>query len=164
VHQVVGFAKVVTEVQTERLNSECVQGCQVHFVENLLSLVQPLPQPTLVESSVSNLLQKVAFPLKLHPKDVFVQPFVSPCTQIFSGNLRTEVIVVVAAAEFVAEDVAVVVAAHCHASCSDDETSDLENQCCGQSQCFRQLAPFVEVQKGETEHLETQKDELPLMK
>ncbi len=55
-------------------------------------------------------------------------------------------IVVVVAAE-VAEDVAVVVAAHCHVSCSDDESSDLENRCHGQSQCFRQLALFVEVQK-----------------
>jgi hypothetical protein len=69
------------------------------------------------------------------------------------------VIVVVAAAEPVAEDVAVVVAAHCHVSCFDDKTLDPENQCHGQSQCFRQLALFVEVQKVETEHLETQKDE-----
>ena len=119
-HQVVGFAKVVTEVQTERLNSECVQGCQVHFVENLLSLVQPLPQPTLVESSVSNLLQKVAFVSVLHPKDAFVQRFVFPCTQTFSGNPRMEVIVIVAA-EVVAEDVVVVVAAHCQVSCFDNE-------------------------------------------
>ena len=74
-------------------------------------------------------------------------------------------IVVVAAAELVAVDVVVVVAvAHCHVFCSDDDTADPENQCHGQSQYFRQLAPFVEVQKVETEHLETQKDELPLMK
>ncbi len=99
------------------------------------------------------------------PKDVSVQQVVSPCNQTFSGNLRTEVIVVVAAAELAAEDVAVVVAvAHCHASCSDDESSDPRNRCPGRSQCFRQLAPFVEVQKAEIEHSETQKDELPLMK
>ncbi len=72
---------------------------------------------------------------------------------------------VVVVAVFVAEDVAVVVAvAHCHVSWVDDETLDPENQLHGQSQCFRQLAMFVEVQKVETEHLETQKDELPLMK
>ncbi len=101
----------------------------------------------------------------LHPKGVFVQRFVFPCTQTSSGNPRTEVTVVVAA-ELVVEDVAVVVAAHCHVSYFDDETSDLENQCLGQSQCFRQLALFwfVEVQMAEIEHLETQKDELPLMK
>ncbi len=46
-------------------------------------------------------------------------------------------IVVVAAAEFVAEDVAVVVAvAHCHVSWVDDESSDPENQRHDQSQCF----------------------------
>ncbi len=100
------------------------------------------------------------------PIDVFAQRFVFPCTQTFSGNLRMEVTVVVVDAEFVAEDVAVVVAAHCHVSCFDDETTDLENQCHGQSQCFRQLAPcwFVEGQKTEIEHSETQKYESPLMK
>ncbi len=74
--------------------------------------------------------------------------------------------IVVVVAELVAEDVAVVVAAHCHVSCFDDETSDLENQCHGQSQCFQQLAMFwfVEVRKAEIEHLETQKDESLLMK
>ncbi len=60
-----------------------------------------------------------------------------------------------------AEDVVVVVAAHCHVSLHD-ETSDRENQFHGQSQGFRQLAMFVEVQRVETEHLETQRDELPL--
>ena len=69
-------------------------------------------------------------------------------------------IVVAAAAELVAEDVAVVVAvAHCHVFCSDDESLDPENQLHGQSQCFRQLVMFVEVQKVETEHSETQKDD-----
>jgi hypothetical protein len=51
----------------------------------------------------------------LHPKDVFVQQFVSPCNQTFSDNLRTEVIVVVAA-ELVAEVFLVVVVAHRHVS------------------------------------------------
>ena len=72
--------------------------------------------------------------------------------------------IVVVVAEFVAEDVAVVVAAHCHVSWVGDEASDPENQRHGLSQCFRQLALFVEVQKAETEHLETQKDESSLMK
>ncbi len=67
--------------------------------------------------------------------------------------------VVAAAAEPVAEDVAVVAAAHCHVFCSDDEFSDLKNRFHGQSQCFQQLALLVEVQKILTEHLETQKDE-----
>ncbi len=98
-------------------------------------------------------------------KVVSAQRFVVPCNQTFSDNLRTEAIVVVVAAELVAEDVAVVVAAHCHVFCFDNETSDPENQFHGQSQCFRQLAPFLfEERKVETEHLETQKDELPLMK
>ncbi len=45
---------------------------------------------------------------------------------------------VVVVAEFVAEDVAVVVAvAHCHVSWVDGETWDLENQLHGQNQCFR---------------------------
>ena len=74
-------------------------------------------------------------------------------------------IVVVAAAELAAEDVVVVVAVvHCHVSCSDDDFVDPENQCHDQSQGFRQLAMFVEVQKAETEHSETQKDESSLMK
>ncbi len=74
--------------------------------------------------------------------------------------------IVVVAAAFVAEDVGVVVAVvHCHVFCSDDDFVDPENQCHGRSQCFRQLALFwFEERKAETEHLETQKDELPLMK
>jgi hypothetical protein len=84
---------------------------------------------------------------ELQPKDVSVQQSVFPCNQTFSGNLRTEVIVVVVA-EFVAEDVAVVVAVHYHVSWVDDETWDPENQRHGLSQCFRQLALFVEVQKA----------------
>ena len=67
-------------------------------------------------------------------------------------------------AEEVAEDVVVVVAVHYHVSWVDDETWDLENQLHGQNQYFRQLAMFVEEQKVETEHLETQKDEFLLMK
>ena len=82
----------------------------------------------------------------LQPKDVFVQQSAFPCNQTFSGNLRMEVIVVVVV-EGVAEDV-VVVAAHCHASWVGDETWDPENQRHGLSQCFRQLALFVEVQKA----------------
>ncbi len=131
---VVDFVKVVTELKAVRLNFECVQGDQVHSFENPLDLLQLLPQPTLDESSVSNLLQKVAFVSVLHPKDAFVQRFVFPCTQNFSGNPRMEVIVVVAA-EVVAEDVVVlycnnlltkhvthvVVAAHCQVSCFDNE-------------------------------------------
>jgi hypothetical protein len=74
-------------------------------------------------------------------------------------------VTVVVVAEFVAEDVAVVVAvAHCHVSWVDDKTWNPENLLHGRSQCFRQLAMFVEVQKAETEHSETQKDESSLMK
>ena len=94
--------KVVTEVEAVMLNFKHVQDGQVHSLENPLDLLQLLPQPTVDESSVSNLLQKVAFVTVLHPKDAFVQRFVFPCTQTFSGNPRTEVIVVVAA-ELVAE-------------------------------------------------------------
>jgi hypothetical protein len=165
-HQFVDFVKVVTGVRAVRLNFKFVQGCQVHSVEKTLDSSQLLLQPILVESSVVNLLQKVVSSSVPQPKDVFVLQVVFPCNQFFSDNLRKEVIVVVVV-EFVAEDVAVVVAAaHCHVSCSDDETADLENQCHGQSQCFRQLAPYwsVEVQKAEIEHSETQKDESPLMK
>jgi hypothetical protein len=72
------FVKVVTELLTEGLNFEYVQGCQVHSVEKTLDSSQLLLQPTLDESSVLSLLQKVAFVLKLHPKDVFARPFVSP--------------------------------------------------------------------------------------
>ena len=71
----------------------------------------------------------------------------------------------VVVAESVAEDVAVVVAVvHFHVFWVDDETWDPENQFHDQSQYFRQLATFVEVQKVETEHSETQKDESSLMK
>ena len=56
--------------------------------------------------------------------------------------------IVVVVAEEVAEDVAVVVAVHYHVSWVGDETWDPENQCHGLSQCFRQLALFVEVQKA----------------
>ena len=66
--------------------------------------------------------------------------------------------------EEVAEDDAVVVAVHYHVSWVGDEASDPENQCHDQSQGFRQLAMFVEVQKADTEHSETQKDESSLMK
>ncbi len=60
---------------------------------------------------------------------------------------------VVVVAEFEAEDVAVVVAvAHCHVSWVDDESSDPKNQSHDRSQCSRQLAMFVEVQKVKTEH------------
>ncbi len=120
-HLFVYFVKVVTEVKAERLNFEDVQDGQVHSVENPLDLSQLLPQPTLDKFVVLNLLQKVASFVVLHPKDVFVQQFVSPCNQTFSDNPRTEVIVVVAA-ELVVEDVAVVVAAHCHVSCFDEES------------------------------------------
>ena len=118
-HLFVDFVKAATEVEAGKLNFECVQGGQVHSVENPLDLLQLLPQPTLDESSVSNLPQKFAFVSVLHPKDLFVQSFVFPCPQIFSGNSKTEVIVVVVA-EVVAEGV-VVVFAHCHAFCFDDE-------------------------------------------
>jgi hypothetical protein len=53
----------------------------------------------------------------------------------------------VVVAELVAEDVVVVVAAHYHVFSVDDEASDPENQRHDQSQCFRQLALRVEVQK-----------------
>ena len=136
-HQFVEFVRVVTGVRAVRLNFECVQGCQVHSVEKTLDSSQLLLQPTLDKFTVLDLLQKVVFASKLHPKHVSVQPFVSPCTQTFSGNLRTEVIVIVVAAEPVAEDVAVVVAVvHCHVFCFDDETLDPENQCHGRNQCF----------------------------
>ncbi len=163
-HQFVDLVKVATELLIEGLNFECVQDYQVHSVEKTLDSSQLLLQLILFELFEVSLLQKVVSFLVLQPKDVSVQPFDVPCNQIFSGNLRTEVIVVVAAA-FVAEDVAVVVAVvHCHVFCSDDDFVDPENQSHDQSQGFRQLAMFVEVQKAETEHSETQKDESPLMK
>ncbi len=136
-HQFVDFVKVVTEVKAVRLNFEYVQDYQVHSVEKTLDSSQLLLQPTLDEFSELSLLQKVISFSLPQPKDVSAQQFVFPCSQIFSGNLRTEVIVVVVAAEPVVEDVAVVVAvAHCQVSCSDDESSDPRNQCLGRSQCF----------------------------
>jgi hypothetical protein len=146
-HQFVDLVKVVTEELNEGLNFEFVQGYQVHSVEKTLDSSQLLLQPVLDEFSEVNLLQKVALVEELQPIDVSVQQSVFPCNQTFSGNLRTEVIVVVVA-EFVAEDVAVVVAVHYHVSWVDDETWDPENQRHGLSQCFRQLALFVEVQKA----------------
>ncbi len=119
-HLFVDFVKVETGVKAVRLNF----GCQVHSVEKTLDSSQLLLQPTLDEFSVLSLLQKVVSFSKLQLKDVSVQQSVDPCNQIFSGNLRTEVIVVVAAAELVAEDVVVVVAAHCHVFCFDDDFVD----------------------------------------
>ncbi len=69
-------------------------GCQVHSVEKTLDSSQLLLQPTLFKSSELNLLPKVVF-FVLQPKDVFVQRSDVSCNQISSGNLRTEVIVVV---------------------------------------------------------------------
>ncbi len=77
-HQFVDFVKVVTELLNEGLNSEGVQGYQVHSVEKTLDSSQLLLQPILDEFSEVNPLRKVASVLKLHPKDVFVQPFVFP--------------------------------------------------------------------------------------
>ena len=82
----------------------------------------------------------------LQLKDVSVQRFVSLCSQTFSGNLRTEVTVVVVAEE-VAEDVADVVVVHYHVSWVDDETWDPENLLHGLSQRLRQLVLCVEIQK-----------------
>ncbi len=77
-HQFVDLVKVVTEVLSEALNVEYVQGHQVHSVEKTLDSSQLRPQPILFEFCVVSLLLKVAFVLKLHLKDVFVQPFVFP--------------------------------------------------------------------------------------
>ena len=110
----VDLGKVVTEVLSEGLNVEYVQDYQVHSFEKTLDSSQ-LPQLIPFGFSEVSLLQKVASVEELQPKDVSVQQSVFPCNQTFSGNLRTEVIVVVVAEE-VAEDVAVVVAAHCHVS------------------------------------------------
>ena len=144
--QFVDLVKVVTGWLTEEMNFEFVQWDQVHSVEKTLDSSQ-LPQLIPFGFSEVSLLQKVASVEELQPKDVSVQQSVFPCNQTFSGNLKTEVIVVVVAEE-VAEDVAVVVAAHCHVSWVGDEASDPENQRHGLSQCFRQLALFVEVQKA----------------
>ena len=113
-HHFVDLVKVVTEVLSEGLNVEYVQDYQVHSVEKTLDSSQ-LPQLIPFGFSEVSLLQKVASVEELQPKDVSVQQSVFPCNQTFSGNLKTEVIVVVVAEE-VAEDVAVVVAAHCHVS------------------------------------------------
>ena len=77
-HQFVDLVKVVTEELNEGLNFEFVQGYQVHSVEKTLDSSQPLLQPVLDEFSEVNQPLKVASVLKLHPKDVFVRPFVSP--------------------------------------------------------------------------------------
>ncbi len=77
-HQFVDFVKVVTEVLNEGLNSECVQDYQVHSVEKTLDSSQLFLQPILDEFSEVNPPLRVASVLKLHPKDVFVRPFVSP--------------------------------------------------------------------------------------
>ncbi len=77
-HQFVDFVKVVTEVLSEGLNFEYVQGYQVHSVEKTLDSSQLRPQPILFEFFEVSLLPKVVFVLKLHPKDVFVRPSVSP--------------------------------------------------------------------------------------
>ncbi len=77
-HQFVDLVKVVTAELNEGLNFEFVQGYQVHSVEKTLDFSQLLLQPTLDEFFEVNLLLKVASVLKLHPKDVFVRPFVSP--------------------------------------------------------------------------------------
>jgi hypothetical protein len=76
--QLVDFVKVVTEVLNEGLNFECVQDYQVHSIEKTLDSSQLFLQPTLDEFSELNPLLKVASVLELHPKDVFVRPFVSP--------------------------------------------------------------------------------------
>ena len=76
--QLVDFVKVVTELLNEGLNFEFVQGYQVHSVEKTLDSSQLLLQPVLDEFSEVNQPLKVASVLKLHPKDVFVRPFVSP--------------------------------------------------------------------------------------
>jgi hypothetical protein len=77
-HQFFDLVKVVTEVLSEGLNFEFVQGDQVHSVEKTLDSSQLLLQPTLDEFSEANLLLMVVSFLKLHPKDVFARPFVSP--------------------------------------------------------------------------------------
>ncbi len=77
-HQFVDLVKVVTELLNEGLNFEFVQGYHVHSVEKTLDSSQLLLQPILFEFSEVNPLLKVASVLKLHPKDVFVRPFVFP--------------------------------------------------------------------------------------
>jgi hypothetical protein len=46
-HQFIDLVKVVTEVLTEGLNFECVQGNQVHSIEKTLDSSQLLLQPIL---------------------------------------------------------------------------------------------------------------------
>ncbi len=58
-HQFVDLVKVVTELLTEELNFDCVQG-QVHSVEKTLDSSQRHLQPILFEFSELNLLPKVA--------------------------------------------------------------------------------------------------------
>ncbi len=77
-HQFVDLVKDVTEMLSEGLNFKVVQWYQVHSVEKTLDSSQLLLQPTLDEFSEVNLLLKVAFVSKLHPKDISAQPFVSP--------------------------------------------------------------------------------------
>ena len=77
-HQFVDLVKVVTEELNEGLNFECVQDYQVHSIEKTLDSSQLFLQPSLDEFSEVNQPLKVASVLKLHPKDVFVRPFVSP--------------------------------------------------------------------------------------
>ena len=114
-HLFVDFVKVGIELLNEVLNFEFVQDYQVHSIEKTLDSSQLLLQPTLYEFSEANQPPKVALVEELQPIDVSVQQSVFPCNQTFSGNLKTEVIVVVVVEE-VAEDVAVVAAAHCHVS------------------------------------------------
>ena len=77
-HLFVDFVKVGIELLNEVLNFEFVQDYQVHSIEKTLDSSQLFLQPTLDEFSELNPLLKVASVLELHPKDVFVQPFVSP--------------------------------------------------------------------------------------
>ncbi len=58
-HQFVDSVKVVTELLTEGLNFECVQG-QVHSVEKTLDSSQLRLPPILFEFSEVSLLQRVA--------------------------------------------------------------------------------------------------------
>ncbi len=58
--QFVDFVKVVTELLNEGLNSEFVQGYQVHSFEKTLDSSQLRLQPILDEFSEVSLLQKVA--------------------------------------------------------------------------------------------------------
>ncbi len=77
-HQFVDLVKVVTEVLSEGLNVEYVQGHQVHSVEKTLDSLQLRPQPILFKFFEVSLLLKVASVLKPHPEDDFVRPSVSP--------------------------------------------------------------------------------------